>query len=232
MPPQSKQPTMIMLLGPNGAGKSTFYNTFFADDPFFQKLTFINPDIIAKELSGPEEDPNNYMFDAGKIAATNLRMHLYEGEDFIYESTAAGRTPLNLLRLTKEYNYNTAVIFVGLSNPQLSYLRVQQRVREGGHDIPAEDIERRYPRILKNLPDLLIESDTSIVFDNSEKDPYQPIIMVDDISITYFNKYPKWLRKDLADNEKFQEYIALKNSYTLKTSANTIKQFLSKVQQR
>lgn len=229
-PIATKQPTMLLLLGPNGAGKSTFYNTFLAEDPFFKDFTFINPDIIAKELSNSEEDPNNYLIEAGKIASNHLKDHFYNGQSFIYESTAAGRTPLKLLRLTKEHNYNTAVIFVGLSNPKLSLLRVLQRVRGGGHNIPPEDIERRYPRILKNLPDLIVESDISIIFDNSEKQPYQPIIMVDDNTITYFNKYPKWLRTDLVENDKFQEHIALKNTYNIKSSSNTIKQFLSKIQ--
>ena len=34
---------------------------------------------------------------------------------------------------------------------EMSRLRVAERVAHGGHDIPAKDIARRFPRSLKNL---------------------------------------------------------------------------------
>ena len=42
---------------------------------------------------------------------------------------------------------------MALPSVELSRLRVAEQVRHGGHDIPAKDIERRFPRSLRNLLD-------------------------------------------------------------------------------
>jgi predicted ABC-type ATPase len=41
--------------------------------------------------------------------------------------------------------------YLWLSNVDMSIQRVAERVKHGGHDIPREDIIRRYPRSLVNL---------------------------------------------------------------------------------
>ncbi len=43
------------------------------------------------------------------------------------------------------------LIYLALPHVSLSKLRVAERVRHGGHDIPLKDIERRFPRSLVNL---------------------------------------------------------------------------------
>lgn len=40
---------------------------------------------------------------------------------------------------------------MALPNLELSQLRVAERVAHGGHDIPLSDLERRFPRSLRNL---------------------------------------------------------------------------------
>ena len=42
---------------------------------------------------------------------------------------------------------------MALPNVELSKLRVAERVAHGGHDIPLSDLERRFPRSLRNLLD-------------------------------------------------------------------------------
>ena len=44
-----------------------------------------------------------------------------------------------------------ALYVVALDDPQRLLTRVKQRVREGGHDVPADRILARYPRTLANL---------------------------------------------------------------------------------
>jgi predicted ABC-type ATPase len=45
------------------------------------------------------------------------------------------------------------LLYLALPSVELSRLRVAERVRHGGHDIPVKDIERRFPRSLRNLLD-------------------------------------------------------------------------------
>ena len=40
---------------------------------------------------------------------------------------------------------------MALPNAEMSRLRVAERVAHGGHNIPADDIARRFPRSLHNL---------------------------------------------------------------------------------
>jgi predicted ABC-type ATPase len=48
------------------------------------------------------------------------------------------------------------------------------RVSKGGHNIPETDIERRYYRGIKNLPEYVNAVDNWYVYDNSNGD-YSPI---------------------------------------------------------
>lgn len=64
---------------------------------------------------------------------------------------------------------------IGVSNNQGRYIRrlakerVKIRVSEGGHNIEAEVIERRYIRGIKNLFDIYLPIvDGAFIFDNSE----------------------------------------------------------------
>ena len=54
-----------------------------------------------------------------------------------------------------------------IPNADFSALRVRQRVLEGGHDIPPEDIVRRYPRSIRNLFAYAEVWDKTMCFDNT-----------------------------------------------------------------
>ena len=49
--------------------------------------------------------------------------------------------------------------------------RVLLRTTQGGHNVPADDIRRRYERSLANAPKALLLADSGIVFDNSGFEP-------------------------------------------------------------
>ena len=74
----------------------------------------------------------------------------------------AGRILLDIL---KRY------IAAGESFALESYKRVQQRVKEGGHQVSRADVFRRYPRIMANLFDEYLPLADCWYFWNSEKLP-------------------------------------------------------------
>lgn len=49
--------------------------------------------------------------------------------------------------------WRVALIYLALPSALMSKLRVAERVAHGGHNIPAADIERRFPRSLRHLLD-------------------------------------------------------------------------------
>ena len=59
------------------------------------------------------------------------------------------------------------LFYLYIPDAEFSFQRVRHRVLEGGHDIPAEDIVRRYPRSIRNLFDYAEVCDHTICFDNT-----------------------------------------------------------------
>ena len=159
---QNRHPKCFIIAGPNGAGKTTFALTFL---PAFGCNDFINADEIARGLS--PLNPTAGLLPASKIFLENLEAHLRARKDFAFETTLAGRYYLQRIREWQQDGWKVSLIYLYLSSPKLSEDRVMERVMQGGHDIPKEDIYRRYPRSLKNLFDYAEVCDHFLCLDNS-----------------------------------------------------------------
>lgn len=217
---------MVIIAGPNGAGKSTFYEKVLKVDPLLKKAPSINMDNIAKEIANGD-DPNKHLVDAGKIVIRELEKKLKSKKSFIYETTSSGRLHLKYMDRAKKAGFKIATIFIGLSSVELSHLRVQQRVREGGHNVPAEDIERRYPNIIKNFPEMLKRSDVSAVFDNSGKTPFKLIFLMDESKLFIFRSYPKWVEGSLKERKTSKEIIRITSDKLKKMTPERISNMIN-----
>lgn len=67
----------------------------------------------------------------------------------------------------KEMGYKVNLVFLALDNPAVSVGRIAQRVQEGGHNVPTQDVLRRYQRSIDNLPKALAIAERAYIFDNS-----------------------------------------------------------------
>ena len=217
---------MVIIAGPNGAGKSTFYEKVLKVYPLLKKAPSINMDNIAKEIANGD-DPNKHLVDAGKIVIRELEKKLKSKKSFIYETTSSGRLHLKYMDRAKKAGFKIATIFIGLSSVELSHLRVQQRVREGGHNVPAEDIERRYPNIIKNFPEMLKRSDVSAVFDNSGKTPFKLIFLMDESKLFIFRSYPKWVEGSLKERKTSKEIIRITSDKLKKMTPERISNMIN-----
>ncbi|CDG52800.1 conserved hypothetical protein [Halomonas sp. A3H3] len=59
-----------------------------------------------------------------------------------------------IMRLVKQLlseGWRVELVYLALPSVEMSRLRVAERVSHGGHDIPSKDIQRRFPRSLRNL---------------------------------------------------------------------------------
>lgn len=189
----AKEKWMIVIYGPNGAGKSTFYENFLKTDPFFKEVDFINLDVEAAKLSGGNQSPEDVMLEAGRNIKSRLDERMEKHESFIYETTSAGRSHFKIMKKASALGFKIASVFIGLSSAKLSLLRVKERVNNGGHDVSPEVIERRFPHVMKNFPEMLRLSDIAVAYNNSGKNPYQLIFMMDRRKLFVFHSYPKWL---------------------------------------
>ena len=94
------------------------------------------------------------------------------GRTFGFESALAGKSYASLFRHLHHRGYRIDLIYLWLPNPELAIKRVQDRVRQGGHDIPEADIRRRFTRGLQNLFHLYRSlTDSWTLLDNSGRAP-------------------------------------------------------------
>jgi predicted ABC-type ATPase len=61
-------------------------------------------------------------------------------------------------------------LYVGLGSAERHVRRVKVRAQAGGHDVPGEDVVRRYHRSLANLPTVLQRADRVLIYDNAGRD--------------------------------------------------------------
>ena len=67
------------------------------------------------------------------------------------EATLAGRTFGRVLERFQHAGYSTRIAFVFLDTPELCVRRVRERVQKGGHNVPTQDIVRRFYRSKNNF---------------------------------------------------------------------------------
>ena len=140
-------PTVYVIAGANGAGKTTFSTKFLPD--FVKCREFLNADLIAAGLAPFAPETQNVR--AGRLLLERIGELSKERASFGFETTLSGRTYLKILDNMKTGGYRIVLFFLWLPSADLAISRVQNRVREGGHHIPAEVIRRRYSAGLRNF---------------------------------------------------------------------------------
>ena len=159
---------LYIISGCNGAGKTTASFTILPE--ILDCREFVNADEIAKGLSPFQ--PEKVAFEAGRIMLNRIDELFKNQENFAFETTLATKIYKQKIKFAKENNYNTTLLFFWLRNSDLAKERVKTRVKEGGHNIPTDLIERRYVNGIINLFDIYLEIvDQILIFDNSEGKP-------------------------------------------------------------
>ena len=156
--PVENRPRLLVFAGPNGSGKSTVTKGL----PIVG--IYVNADDI-KRISGCTD------LEAAQEAEKIRSILLEEKQDFTFETVLSTDRNLELLRRAKEAGYEIQAVFVLTCSSDINVRRVQERVRNGGHDVPEEKIRSRYIRSIKNLAKLVRIADRTRVIDNSGTEP-------------------------------------------------------------
>jgi predicted ABC-type ATPase len=72
------------------------------------------------------------------------------------------------MRSAREAGFSIILFYVGIDSAEDCLERIKRRVLLGGHDVPANDVRRRYSRSLKNLPEAIRTADKAFLFDNTD----------------------------------------------------------------
>ena len=181
-----KQPVCYIVAGPDGAGKTTFALQYLPK--IVSCKNFINADEIAKGVS-----PLNFeagLLQASKIFLQSLNQKLENKETFAFETTLSGRSYLTQIPQWQQDGWKVVLIYLYIPSAEFSAFRVQQRFEQGGHNVPAETIVRRYPRSIKTLFLYSEVCDQTFCFNNEqgmvasvfERTKGQPVEIIDKIT--------------------------------------------------
>jgi predicted ABC-type ATPase len=132
----------IVIAGPNGAGKTTFAREFLPKDTDI--VHFVNADLIASGLSALR--PEIAAVTAGRVFLAELDRLARSRTSFAFETTLSGRVYSGRLRKWKAAGYRVEIAYLKIDSTELALKRIAGRVRQGGHNVPREDVIRRFSR--------------------------------------------------------------------------------------
>ncbi len=142
--------------GVNGCGKSSLTGALKAERSDLGLL--IDVDKLAAQLGSPVE--------GGKAAVRKIDQCLEKGISFTQETTLSGVRTERTIRRAKERGYTIRLYYIGLDTMEESLGRIANRVAKGGHDIPKEDVERRFQSRFADVLRVLPYCDEARFFDN------------------------------------------------------------------
>jgi predicted ABC-type ATPase len=193
--PLDHRPIVVALAGPNGAGKTTFYHAHLRT----AALRLVNADVIAHEF-------NIDSYEAARLAGSIREELVRQRESFVFETVFSDPVgdKLAFLYEAARSGYTVLLCFIGISSPEVSDQRVAMRVSQGGHDVPAEKLFSRYPRILANLHTALRELPNVWVFDNDDlRAPYRRVAIFESGKSVYLRRsVPAWFKPLLPSKSK------------------------------
>lgn len=149
--------TYTIIAGVNGAGKSSL--TGVLRQEMNDLGVIVDVDKLAAANGG-----NNIL--AGRLAIERIRSCLKKGVCFTQETTLSGSLTAHTARQARESGYAVRMYYVGLDSAEESLARIANRVRKGGHDIPADDVRRRFAGRVKSLSAVLPYCAEATFFDN------------------------------------------------------------------
>ena len=158
---------LYIIAGPNGAGKTTASYTILPE--IFNCEEFVNADEIAKGLS--PFNPDTVAIQSGRMMLERINYLLLNDISFAIETTLSTKRYTSLIKKAKIKGYAITLLFLSLDSVELAISRVVMRVKEGGHNIPKDVIERRFTKGLKNFFNLYVPIvDRWLLINNSEKE--------------------------------------------------------------
>ncbi|WP_141336186.1 zeta toxin family protein [Paenibacillus sp. tmac-D7] len=195
-------PIIYVFAGNNGSGKSTIRN-LIADQLGIS--VHIDPDALARGLDVGQSE--RLKISPGKEAIKLARECVRERRGFSIETTLAGGNVVRLMRDARANGFKVAMLYLGLGDYRLNIERVAARVRNGGHDIPTEDIIRRHTTSIQNLLSHIDLIDHLVVIDKSTRSGEIVLQAERRVSPGLVKSVPSWVH---TIKEKWNESMQLK----------------------
>lgn len=182
--------TYTIIGGVNGVGKSSF--TGVLKERSTDLGVIVDVDRITAELGGNA-------LTGGKAALRKIRECIDKGVSFAQETTLSGYKTEATAKQVKDMGYHVRLFYIGLDSAEESISRIENRVKRGGHDIPSDDVVRRFASRWEAVAKVLPYCDEAEFYDNGNG-----FILVAEYRNgelrTIGSRVPQWL-------EELQEYL-------------------------
>lgn len=181
-----KRPVMVAVAGSNGAGKTTFFEAHLKASG----LRFLNADVLAGELGVDG-------YQAAEVAAKLRQEFVSQGESFVFETVFSDPVgdKLSFLKDAVQSGYTVVLCFIGIADAGRSEERVAMRVSQGGHNVPTDKLNARFPRTMTNLKQAIQELPCVFIFDNDDlQTPYRlTAVFHNGLRMFLAKRTPAWL---------------------------------------
>lgn len=183
-------PFLYILAGANGTGKTTYYFTALACNFISRDLPFLNPDLIAKNELGGYTHEN---ITQAEIIFRQRASELIKTEkDFMIESNLAMSGDFIWIENMIKHGYEVILFYMCTGDVNVNINRVERRVKEGGHNIPAEIILHRYKIGFTYLKGKLHLFKEVYLIDNSTEEPIEVAKVINGKLIELIAALPEW----------------------------------------
>ena len=156
----------------------------------FRGLEVIDPDAIARDMS---------LGKAAREALRRRRLALGESRSYVIETTLSGTGMLRHMKAVRSEGYRTALHYVSLGSPAQALDRIRNRVALGGHDVPENDVRRRFLRSHSNLPTAVQLAGEVVLYDNSfPEQPHRVVAILKGKTLRVSDDVPDWASSIIA----------------------------------
>ncbi len=149
--------TYTIIAGVNGAGKSSLTGVLRTEITNLGKIVDVDK-IIAK--------CGGNIIEGGKKSIEIIDECLEKEICFTQETTLSGHRILKTVKKAIEKGYYIRLYYVGLNTVDESLVRIENRVRKGGHNIPDHDVKRRFQKRFEDLIAVLQYCNEATFYDN------------------------------------------------------------------
>jgi len=181
-------PWMWFIAGPNGSGKTTITRSTRIKE-LIGNFACLNADDVTEELLvkyRPIPRP------AANLAAATIVDGQVDGtievsQSFVVETVLSSPKYRRRVRVARKAGFEIGFVFVYTRSPVQNALRVRQRALAGGHDVPSNVVQARWPKSIRNFPWFANRAEYVLLIDNTanrnpreilEKRPGQPWVQI------------------------------------------------------
>ena len=149
--------TYTIVAGVNGCGKSSLTGVLRTEINNLGKI--IDVDKITATCGGN-------LLEGGKKAVALIDECLEKEICFTQETTLSGRKTLDTIKRAIKRDYYIRLYYVGLDTMEESLLRIENRVKKGGHNINTNTVASRFEKRFEDLLAVLPYCNEATFYDN------------------------------------------------------------------